>query len=93
MIAKFVPGRTYYTRSIVDSDHIITVRVLSRTAKTIKAATSRGVHTLRISLFPSGIDTVEQVKPWGSYSMAPIVSADRELAPTVFQLTEEQSKQ
>jgi hypothetical protein len=23
---------------------------------------------------------VEQVKPWGTYSMAPIVSADREIA-------------
>jgi len=69
----FQAGRTYFTRSICDSEHIITVQVLSRTAKTIKAKTARGVQTFRISEYAG----VEQVKPWGAYSMAPIVGADR----------------
>lgn len=69
----FQPGQTYWTRSICDHDHIITVQVLSRTAKTIKAKTTRGVQTFRISSY----NGVEQVKPWGTYSMAPIVGADR----------------
>lgn len=80
MIIKFQAGRTYYTRSVCDHDCIITVEVVSRTAKTIKARTSKGLVTLRVSEYSdrSRLDVIEQVKPWGSYSMAPIVGADRE---------------
>jgi hypothetical protein len=70
---KFQAGKTYATRSVCDHDCIIRVAVVSRTAKTITADCGhRGVKTLRVSEY----DGVEQVKPWGSYSMAPIVSAD-----------------
>lgn len=69
----FQPGQTYWTRSICDHDHIITVEVLSRTAKTIKAKTVRGIQTFRISQY----NGVEQVMPWGRFSMAPIVDASR----------------
>lgn len=69
-MAKFETGKTYFTRSVCDHDCVIRVTVASRTAKTIK--TSEG-KTLRIAEWQG----VEQVKPWGSYSMAPIVSADR----------------
>ena len=67
---KFEAGRTYWTRSIVDHDFIVRVTVAKRTAKTI--TTTEG-KTLRISEW----NGVEQVKPWGSYSMCPIVGADR----------------
>lgn len=67
---KFETGKTYATRSIVDADTIIKVSVAKRTAKTI---TTTAGKVLRISEWAG----VEQVKPWGSYSMAPIVSADR----------------
>jgi hypothetical protein len=70
---KFETSKTYYTRSIGDADCIITVKVLARTAKTIKAETSRGVQTFRVA----ERNGVEFVKPWGSYSMAPFVFADR----------------
>lgn len=70
MTAQFQPGKTYQTRSIVDADHWVRVTVVSRTAKTIK--TDKG-KTLRIFV----LDGVERVKPWGSYSMCPIVGADR----------------
>jgi hypothetical protein len=73
---KFQVGRSYYTRSIGDADCIISLAVIGRTAKTIKAKTARGIQTFRVSEYAG----VEQVKPWGSYSMAPILGADRELA-------------
>ncbi len=67
-MATFQIGKTYKTRSICDHDCIIAVHVESRTAKTIKTPTGK---VLRISVF----EGVERVKPWGSYSMAPVVSA------------------
>jgi hypothetical protein len=70
MPTAFEPGKTYWTRSICDSDCIVRVPVARRTAKTI---TTDDGKVLRISVWQN----VERVKPWGSYSMAPIVSADR----------------
>lgn len=69
---KFQAGKTYATRSVCDHNCIIRVTVAKRTAKTI---TTTAGKTLRIAVSP--FDGVEQVKPWGSYSMAPIVSADK----------------
>jgi hypothetical protein len=66
--SKFVVGKTYTTRSICDYDCIISVTVASRTAKTIKTADGKA---LRIG----EREGVEFVKPWGSYSMAPIVTS------------------
>lgn len=74
-MAKFEVGKTYFTRSIVDADTIVELKVLSRTAKTIRAKTTRGEHTLRISEY----EGVEQVAPFGRYSMCAIIGADREL--------------
>jgi hypothetical protein len=70
MTKTFEAGKTYWTRSICDHDCIIKVSVKSRTAKTIKTVDGK---VLRIATY----NGVEQVKPWGSYSMAPIVGADR----------------
>ena len=39
-----------------------------------------GVKTLRINKKLSGYIGAEAVKPWGAYSMAPTLSADRVLA-------------
>ena len=69
MTTQFQVGQTYATRSICDHDCIIRVTVAKRTAKTI---TTDAGKPLRISEY----NGVEQVKPWGSYSMAPIVGAD-----------------
>lgn len=70
-IRTFEAGKTYATRSVCDSNCIVTVEVVSRTEKTIKAKTMKGLKTLRVSVY----DGAEFVKPWGSYSMAPVVSA------------------
>jgi hypothetical protein len=73
-MSKFEPGKTYFTRSVCDSDCIIKVEVIGRTDKTIKTIGRDGAaKTLRVTVW----NGVETVKPWGSYSMAPIVSADR----------------
>lgn len=76
-ISKFEAGKTYFTRSICDSECIYKVKVLARTAKTIKADCDGTLKTLRISEYRGSLDVIEQVKPKGNYSMAPIVSADR----------------
>lgn len=68
---KFEAGKTYYTRSICDHDTVIKITIASRTEKSIKTTEGK---TLRIREH-NGIETV---KPWGSYSMAPTVAADRE---------------
>lgn len=68
MPATFIPGRTYTTRSACDHDCIVSLTVAKRTAKTITTAAGK---VLRISLY----EGVEFVKPWGAYSMAPIVHA------------------
>lgn len=79
--AKFEVGKTYYTRSICNYDCIISGRVLKRTASTVTMdVKGRGVKTLRINKKLSGYIGAEAVKPWGAYSMAPTLSADRVLA-------------
>lgn len=72
MTIQFEAGKTYVTCSICDSDALVRVEVVSRTAKTIQAQTMKGLKTLRISTY----EGVEQVSPWGRYSMSPVVGAD-----------------
>ncbi len=71
---KFEVGSYYRTRSICDSACIISIRVLHRTAKTITVdcGEHHGIKTFR----PSVQDGVEFIRPWGNYSMAPILRAD-----------------
>ena len=68
-MSKFESGKTYQGRSICDSNCIIRVSVARRTAKTI--VTTAGKR-LRVKEWYG----VEQVSPWGTYSMSPVVSAD-----------------
>jgi hypothetical protein len=67
---KFEIGKTYFTRSICDHDMIITITVASRTAKRIKTTEGK---TLGVSEY----EGIEQVRPWGRYSMCPVIGADR----------------
>ncbi len=73
MTTQFQAGKSYWTRSIGDADCIITLAVLRRTAKTVTVRDNRGERSLRIT----ERDGVETVKPWGTYSMCPVVKADR----------------
>lgn len=68
----FQPGKTYTTRSICDADCIIRVTIESRTAKTVKTTAGK---TFRVAVWHD--DRCEYIKPWGSYSMAPMLKADK----------------
>lgn len=67
---KFEVGKTYQTRSICDHNCIVSVRIVKRTAKTV--TTSEG-KTFRP--YFSEHYNAECIKPWGSYSMSPMISA------------------
>ena len=71
---KFQAGKTYTTRSIGDHNCIISVKVLRRTAKTIWV---EGDSLTKPSLRIFEWRGVEHARPWGNYSMAPIVSAEK----------------
>lgn len=76
MTIAFEVGRTYFTRSIGDHNCIISATIAKRTASTITTTEGKrfGVRVW---------DGVETFKPWGRYSMAPTLRADRteELRP------------
>lgn len=72
-MANFETGKTYFCRSICDYDHVIEATIISRTAKTVKAETKRGTKTFRVFELLGN----EALRPWGNYSMAPIITADR----------------
>lgn len=66
---QFEIGKTYFTRSICDHDHIIKATIAKRTEKTVTTAEGK---RFGVKIF----EDVEQINPWGRYSMAPIISAD-----------------
>ena len=74
---RFAPGACYKTRSPCDYDCIIRVEILSRTASTVRAivmdgpARTDGPKTFRVA----ALGGAETFRPWGRYSMSPIVSA------------------
>lgn len=71
-IKMFETGKTYTTRSICDHDCVFSIKVVSRTAKTIKTVDESGdPRTYRVFVF-GGAERVSM----GSYSMAPSFSAD-----------------
>jgi hypothetical protein len=75
---QFQVGQTYQTSFASDFDSKLDMTVISRTAKSIVAMVGNfGIKTLRVSdKYTPGI---EQVKPLGSYSMAPRIGADDNL--------------
>jgi hypothetical protein len=69
---QFEPGKTYATRSICDHECIFKVTIASRTPKTVKTIDGK---TFRVAAWHSG--ECEYIKPLGSYSMAPMIRADK----------------
>lgn len=67
---RFEVGKTYHTRSICDSEMVISATIAKRTAKTV---TTTDGKTFRLREYQG----IEKFNPWGSYSMAPIISADK----------------
>lgn len=69
---KFVVGETYATASLCDSDCIYRIVVTKRTAQTVWFTYFDEEKSRRIFL---DYDGNEAIKPFGSYSMAPIIDA------------------
>ncbi len=74
---EFTVGKTYFARSACNYDCIFEYKVLKRTAKFITIEDKFG-DTKRVGI--SNRDGIEKAKPEGTYSMCPVISADRELA-------------
>ena len=83
-IKKFKVGNQYSMRSACNHECVWTYKVLSRTACTVTLAqvmsngkTKTDIITCRINKRLSEFCGAESVKPLGSYSMCPILSADK----------------
>lgn len=75
-MAQFETGKTYWTRSIGDYECIHRFTILARTAKTVTVKVHGETVRRGISLY----NGVEQFKPFGTYSMCAIISADKQSA-------------
>jgi hypothetical protein len=72
---QFEVGKTYACRSLGDYDCIHAFKILARTDKTITTTTwSTGGQPVRRRISVWG--GVERFKPFGSYSMCAVISAD-----------------
>jgi hypothetical protein len=68
MTHQFQVGATYQTRSIGDHNCIISCTIAARTNSTVTLTNGK---KFRVSEY----NGAEQFRPWGSYSMAPIMDA------------------
>lgn len=75
MLKTFEVGSIYSCRSTGDSECVYRFVVASRTDKTVTLIDD-DLNTLQRRVSPSWDKTRETVKPFGSYSMAPILHAD-----------------
>lgn len=73
-MTQFQIGKTYATRSICDYDCIFSFVVLSRTAKSVTVQVHDKVVRRGIQVY----NDTEHFKPFGTYSMCAIISADKE---------------
>lgn len=73
-MTTFQIGKTYTTRSACDYDTIFAWTVTARTAKRLTLEDRHGRTTQRGIYIWNGI---EHCKPDGTYSMCPIISAER----------------
>jgi len=73
MAQQFEVGKTYSTRSMCNWDCIYSFVILARTAKSVTV----DVHGKTVRRGLSIYEGVEQFKPFGNYSMAAIISADK----------------
>jgi hypothetical protein len=77
MMKKFEINKVYQTRSPGDYDCVITCKIIARTDKTVTIFDlfEKKSKTFRLKIW----NNIEQFRPWGSYSMCPVLTADREI--------------
>ena len=73
MTKQFQIGATYFDRSACDYDCVFTFTILARTAKTVTFEHHGETKRRGLNVY----NGVEQFKPFGTYSMCTIVSADK----------------
>jgi hypothetical protein len=78
-LRKFETNKTYSTASICDSECIFSFEILKRTAKTVKVKVDREIVTRRIFI---DYDNCEAFKPFGNYSMAAVIRANKTVDET-----------
>ena len=70
---KFEIGKTYSTRSACDYECVFSFEVVRRTEKTVWIKDRmQGIKGRRVEID----EGVEMIRPYGSYSMAPIIRAN-----------------
>lgn len=72
---KFEFGRTYFNRFIGDADSRFECTVIKRTAKTVTITTAMYDQPVRRTI--RVWNGVEEILPFGKYSLAPVLRADR----------------
>ncbi len=70
---KFRTGQTYETRSICNYDCIFSFTVIKRTAKRLVLKDNVTGEEFRRGIFV--YDDAEACKPYGTYSMCPVINA------------------
>jgi hypothetical protein len=81
---RFEVGKTYQTRSLCDYNMKITFTVVDRTPKTIRMVEGFGDEPLKLNgdnrkvktFRPATHGDVESVRPWGNYSLCPLLDAN-----------------
>ena len=79
MTKQFQVGETYETRTLCDHECVFSFTIEARTAKTVTTRVSGKTVRRGVYLW----DEVEQFRPYGTYSMCPIVGADDLVSRTV----------
>ena len=75
----FEIGKTYSMRSACNRDCVWTYEVVARTTSTITITDGKETKTCRINKKYSEYRNAETIFPLGKYSMAPTLSADKEV--------------
>lgn len=75
-MTKFEVGKSYQARSAGDHDCIWTFTVTARTAKFVTLTEESG-EVRRVGSLVSGFDGGEWCKPFGTYSLCPVLRAER----------------
>jgi hypothetical protein len=73
-MSYFAPGKTYRLTFIGDADLHVAWKVLKRTRKFVTITDGNETKRVGVRLYCG----VEQCLPFGSYSMSPVLAADRE---------------
>lgn len=74
---KFEAGKTYVGRSTVDTDYVIWAEIVRRTAKSAVIKTNSNPDGKRVKIYVTHDGKEEYLLPWGRFSMAPCISANR----------------